>query len=155
MAQTSSGLTNTHRQTDTHTDRQTQATTIPEGQNWPWVKRRTRARLGRVAPLGRPRSVYKSTIECSFFSRNDSQMTLKVKVNDPHFQYQLRESQDANLVILAQIHYKLSCRQTKFPRIPSQNGQNDLEGQGQWPPFSISTESIPGCMFGANMVILV
>ena len=28
----------THTQTDTHTDRQTQATTIPEGQNWPWVK---------------------------------------------------------------------------------------------------------------------
>ena len=25
-------------------------------------------------------------------------MTLKVKVNDPHFQYQLRESQDTNLV---------------------------------------------------------
>ena len=24
--------------TDTHTDRQTQATTIPEGQNWPRVK---------------------------------------------------------------------------------------------------------------------
>ena len=28
----------THTQTDTHTDRQTQATTIPEGQNWPRVK---------------------------------------------------------------------------------------------------------------------
>ena len=31
---------------------------------------------------------------------------------------------------------------------------NDLEGQGQWPPFSIPTESIPGCMFGVNLVIL-
>ena len=41
----------------------------------------------------------------------------------------------ANLVILAQIHYKLSCGQTKFPRILSENGQNDLEGQGQWPLF--------------------
>ena len=30
----------THTQTDTHTDRQTQATTIPEGQNWPRVKRK-------------------------------------------------------------------------------------------------------------------
>ena len=60
----------------------------------------------------------------------------------------------ANLVILAQIHYKLSCRQAKFPRIPSQNGQNVLEGQGQWPPFSILANSIPGCMFGANLVIL-
>ena len=37
-------------------------------------------------------------------------MTLRVKVNDSHFQYQLRESQDAYLVqiwvILAQMHYK-------------------------------------------------
>ena len=96
----------------------------------------TRARLGR---------------ECSsFLSRNGGQ-TLKVKVNDLHFQYQLRESQDANLVILAQIHYKLSQRQAKFPRILS---QNDLEGQGQWHPFSIPAKSIPGCMFGANLVIL-
>ena len=36
MARTSSGLTDTH--TDRHTHRQTQATTIPEGQNWPRVK---------------------------------------------------------------------------------------------------------------------
>ena len=57
----------------------------------------TRARLGRVAPLGRPRSVYKSDVECRFVSRN-GQMTLKVKVNASHFQYQLRESQDAYLV---------------------------------------------------------
>ena len=41
--------------------------------------------------------------------------------------------------------------QTKFPRILSQNGQNDLEGQ--WPPFSIPAESIPRGMFGANLVI--
>ena len=33
----------THTQTDTHTDRQTQATTIPEGQNWPRVKMEHRA----------------------------------------------------------------------------------------------------------------
>ena len=26
-------------------------------------------------------------------------------------------------------------------------------GQGQWPPFPIPTESISGCMFGANLVI--
>ena len=60
----------------------------------------------------------------------------------------------ANLVILAQIHHKLSCRQAKFPRILSQKGQNDLEGQSQWPPFSTPAESIPVCMFGANLVIL-
>ena len=59
-----------------------------------------------------------------------------------------------NLGILAQIHYKLSCRQAKFPRILSQNGRNDLEGQGQWTPFSITAESIPLCMFGANLSIL-
>ena len=60
----------------------------------------------------------------------------------------------ANLVILAQIHLKLSRRQAKFPKTLSQNGQNDLEGQGQWPIFSIPAESIPGCMFGANLVIV-
>ena len=59
----------------------------------------------------------------------------------------------ANLVILAQIYDELSCRQAEFPRILSQIGQNDLEGQGQWPLFSISTESISWCMFGANLVI--
>ena len=57
-------------------------------------------------------------------------------------------------MILAQIHYKLSQRQANFPRILRQNGQNELEGQGQWPPFLIPAESIPGCMFGANLVIL-
>ena len=60
----------------------------------------------------------------------------------------------ANWAILAQICYKLSLRQDKFPRILSQNGQHDLEGQGQRPPFCIPAESIPGCMFGANLVIL-
>ena len=37
----------------------------------------------------------------------------------------------ANLVILAQTCDELSHRQAKFPRILSQNGPNDLEGQGQ------------------------
>ena len=60
----------------------------------------------------------------------------------------------ANLVILAQICDKLSSGQAKFPRILSQNGQNDLEGQGQWLPFSIPAESITGCMFGTNLVVL-
>ena len=59
----------------------------------------------------------------------------------------------ANLVILAQICDELSHGQAEFPRLLSQNGQNDFEGQGQWPPFSIPAESIPGCMFGANLVI--
>ena len=59
----------------------------------------------------------------------------------------------ANLVILAQIYDELWCGQAEFRRILSQNGQNDLEGQGQWPSFSIPTESIPWCLFGANLVI--
>ena len=37
----------------------------------------------------------------------------------------------ANLVILAQIYDKISHGQTEFPRILSQNRQNNLEGQGQ------------------------
>ena len=105
-----------------------------------------------VVPLGRPRSVYKSNVESRIVSWN-GQMTLKVKVNASHFQYQLRESQDAYLVILAHNHQKLSRGQVEIPRILSQNGQNDLEGQSQWPLFSIPTESIPWCMFGANLVI--
>ena len=59
----------------------------------------------------------------------------------------------AKLVLLAQICDKLSCRKAKFPRILSQNGKNDLEGQGQWPPLSIPADSIQWCMFDANLVI--
>ena len=57
-------------------------------------------------------------------------------------------------MIIAQIHYKLSRKQSKFPRILRQNGKNDLKDQVQLPPFTIPAESIPGCMFSANMVIL-
>ena len=38
IARTSSWLTHGRTDGHTHTHRQTQATTIPEGQNWPWVK---------------------------------------------------------------------------------------------------------------------
>ena len=60
----------------------------------------------------------------------------------------------ADLVIPAQICNNLLHGQVKFPRILSQNGQNDLEGQGRWTLFSLPAESIPGCMLGANLVIL-
>ena len=50
--------------------------------------------------------------------------------------------------------YHTDNLQAKFPRILIQYGQNDLEARGQWPPFPIPAESIPGCMFGANFVIL-
>ena len=84
-------------------------------------------------------------------------MTLKVKVNDPPFSIPDESiigcMFGANFVILAQICDELSCGQADFPRILSQNGQNDIEGQNHWPPFSIPAESIPGCMFGVNLVI--
>ena len=60
----------------------------------------------------------------------------------------------ANMVILAQIHCKLSWRHAKFSWVLGQNGHNDFEDQGQWPPFSKPVESIPGYMFGINLVIL-
>ena len=60
----------------------------------------------------------------------------------------------ANLVILAQIYNELSHGQAEFSRILSQNGQNDLEDQGQWPLFSMPTESIPRYMYVAILVIL-
>ena len=59
----------------------------------------------------------------------------------------------ANLVIPAQICDELLRGQAKFPRILSQNGQNDLEGHGQSPLFSIPAESIQECMFGAYLMI--
>ena len=59
-----------------------------------------------------------------------------------------------NLVILVQIYDELLCGQAQFPVILSQNDHNDLESQGQWPPFSLPAESISECMFGANLVIV-
>ena len=51
----------------------------------------------------------------------------------------------SNLAIFSQIGNELSRGQAKFPIILSQNGQNDLEGQSQWPPFSIlGRELCPG-----------
>ena len=43
---------------------------------------KTRARLGHVAALGQPKSVYKSKIEWLLLSPGDGQMTFNVKVND-------------------------------------------------------------------------
>ena len=58
-----------------------------------------------------------------------------------------------NLVNLTQICRELLRGQAEFPKIVSQNGQNDLEGQSQWPPFSIPAENIPGYMFSTDLVI--
>ena len=50
------------------------------------------------------------------------------------------------------IHYKLSLRQATFLRILSQNGRPWRSKS--MTSISIPAESIPGCMFGANLVIL-
>ena len=83
-------------------------------------------------------------------SRN-GQITFKIKVNNPNFNITAEgiSKRNANLVILAQIHHKLSHGHGKFPSILNQIA---LECQDQWPPFSITAKSIPG-MFGANLVI--
>ena len=46
------------------------------------------------------------------------------------------------------------ARISRISHNSSHNGQNYVEGQGQWLPFSIPAVSISGCMFGANLLIL-
>ena len=57
-----------------------------------------------------------------------------------------------NLVTVTQIHIlsKLLHGQAEFPRILSQNGQNVLEDQGQWPPFSTPADSISGGLYSLS-----
>ena len=52
----------------------------------PYLKCKTRTLLAYVAPLGRPRSVYKGKVEYRFLSRNGVQMTLNVNANNLNFQ---------------------------------------------------------------------
>ena len=98
----------------------------------------TQEHVGRETPLGRPRSIYKTDIECHLL---ESPNELEGQVQWPSFSISADRTSrcilGANLVIIAQIQYKLSCRQAKFPRILSQNGKNYLEGQG--PPSSSSS----------------
>ena len=113
----------------------------------------TRTRLGRATPLGRPRSVYKSDVECCSLSQNG----LEGQGQWPPFWITAERIPKcifrANLVILALIYYQLLRTQARFPRIRSTTGQNDLEDD-QWSPSSIAAERITGCMFAANLVIL-
>ena len=95
--------------------------------------------LGCATPLGRLRSVCKS--EMAKWHWRSGQWS--------HFQFQPRYSQGTYLVQI----WWLLWRQIKVPRILSQNNQNDLECQGQWPPFSITLESILECMSRANLLI--
>ena len=86
-----------------------------------------------------------------------TKMTLKVKGQWPPLSIPAecipRCMFGANLVNPGQIDEELSLAQAKFPRILSQNCQNDLEGQCQWSLYSAAAESIPWCMFGANLSI--
>ena len=55
-------------------------------------------------------------------------MTLKVKVNDPHFQYRLRESQDAYMVQIWWFELKsITSYRTNKP--------NFLDSQSKWPKW--------------------
>ena len=113
--------------------------------------------MRRVTPLSRSRSVYKNDVERRFLESWDemAKWLWRSRSMSPVFntsQKNIKMHIWCKLVILAQILYTLLRRQTKFPRILSQNGQNDPEGQGQRPLYSIPAESIPWCMFGANLV---
>ena len=165
--------------------------------------------FGRVTPLGRPRSICRSDVDfrflkfwvekakwpwrsrsitlifnascgnpkmhiwCKFdnFSSNPLKLSRQVEflwengLNDlqgqgqwPQFAIPVESIPGymfgTNLVNVSKIHNKLSRGQTEFPKIVSQNGQNDLEGQDRWLPFSIPTQSITGCMLSANLRIL-
>ena len=65
-----------------------------------FIKEIYKSTLGRVPPLGRPRSVYKSDIECHFleFWIEMAKWPWRSEVNDLHFQYQLRVTKHACLV---------------------------------------------------------
>ena len=53
----------------------------------------------------------------------------------------------SNLVLLAENPLQVIWRKSRMPKILGQKGQNDFEGQGQWPPFSILGENILGCLW--------
>ena len=100
----------------------------------------TRARLGCVKPLGRPRSVYKSDVGCCFLmakwpwrSRSMPQISIPAE-RMPRCIF------GANFVILSRIHEKLPSRQAKFPRILSQNGQMTLKVRVNDRNFNTSRE---------------
>ena len=123
---------------------------------------RNKRMLGRVPPLGWPRSVYKRYIECHFleFWVEMANWSWRSRSMTPIFNTSgnnLKVHYGLNFINAAGIHYKLLRGQAIFLKILGQNGQNDqndLEGPGQWPPFSIPAASIPSCMFSANLMIV-
>ena len=120
----------------------------------PWVNKST---LEWVTPLGQPRSVYKSDISCCFpefrveivkWPQRSRSMTFSITAERiPGCLF------GANFVIVTQIHYELSCRQSKFPIILSHSSQNDLEDQGQRPSWVYHRMHVL-CKFGDSSSIL-
>ena len=53
----------------------------------------------------------------------------------------------SNLVLLAKNPLQVILRTSLMPKLLGQKGQNDLEGQGQWHPFSILGENILRCLW--------
>ena len=45
------------------------------------------------------------------------------------------------------------CKETAVSWNPAAKRPNDLEGQGQWPPYLILMKRISWCTFGVNLVI--
>ena len=113
--------------------------------------------MGHKIPIDQSRSVYKSDIEYHLlkFEFPGVEMTKwPWRAITPIFNTSRKNPKlpiGANLVNVTQIYYKISRGQAEFSRILSQNGSNGLEGQDQWPPFSVLTENIPRCMFGGNI----
>ena len=104
----------------------------------------TTARLGRVTPLARPWSLYKSDAERRFLefwvqmARSRSMTPFSIPAERiPRCIF------GANLVIPAQNHYKLLRGITRCLWILNQNGQNDLEVSGSVTPIFNTSPDCP------------
>ena len=107
-------------------------------------------------PLPRPRSVYKGSVErrfLEFWSKwpND----LEGQDQWPPFSI---PAERIPRCIFGEWKFDVCSSDLLYVivqtcQIVNQNNHNDLEGQDQWPLFSIAVESISGCMFGVNLVI--
>ena len=84
---------------------------------------RNKSTLELVTPLGQPRSVYKSIVECYFLESCEKKAKWHWRSRSITTIFNIAVNRISrcilgeNLVILAQIHCKLLCRQTQFPRI--------------------------------------
>ena len=119
--------------------------------------RKKQARLGHVRPLGQPISVIQEQRWMPVFEKKwpkwpwrSKSMTFIFSTIWEHPKIHVWCKFGDSISNL----WRVITQTGKFPRILSQNCQNDLEGQGQLPLFSIPSESIPRCMSGANLVIL-